>query len=394
MTTASETTLARVEIGPPPNDHRGSWIPTGAMIAKRFMELRRRRGLMIVLPAVTIGLPAIFLIVRLLAHAFDPKSYGPAGGYAIFTSLASGVLYIFGFIVAAALGCTAGSIDLQEGVFRHLVVTGRSRVAIYFARIPAGLAIIVSLVAIGYGIVCLVCSFASPTVLNYDGVNVPVALSQRGLESWASAHADQVICDFNFRFGPSGPSPSFASVVQNVPCNNGPGGHPIKIGPPGSQSSAPQPTQSEIRAAAVTIANLDYADYSKQFLSPSDSLMIRTGLWIELEAAIGFIVGLGLGSLTGQRTISVILMIVLEVILTPIFLRTHIPHMINFQRSIVGVATDHLGPSAIPIAMGGGSQSDQSNLIHETRTWAAVVVAAWLVAWTALGAWRMATRDT
>jgi len=115
---------------------------------------------------------------------------------------------------------------------------------------------------------------------------------------------------------------------------------------------------------------------------------------LQVISPIGFIVGLGLGSVTGQRTISVILMIVLEVILTPIFLRAHIPHMINLQRSIVGVATDHLGPSAIPIAMGGGSQSDQTNLIYETRTWAALVVAAWLVVWTALGAWRMASRDT
>ncbi len=30
-------------------DHRGSPIPTGAMIATRFMELRKRRGLMITL---------------------------------------------------------------------------------------------------------------------------------------------------------------------------------------------------------------------------------------------------------------------------------------------------------------------------------------------------------
>ena len=51
------------------------------MIATRFMELRKRRGLMIALIVVNIGIPTIFLVVRLLAHAFDPKSYGPAGGY-------------------------------------------------------------------------------------------------------------------------------------------------------------------------------------------------------------------------------------------------------------------------------------------------------------------------
>jgi len=76
------------------------------------------------------------------AHAVAPKSYAVAGGYDIFTNLTAGVMFIFGFIMAAALGCTAGSIDLTEGMFRHLVVTGRSRVALYFARIPAGLAIV------------------------------------------------------------------------------------------------------------------------------------------------------------------------------------------------------------------------------------------------------------
>ena len=36
----------------------------------------------------------------------------------------------FGFIVATTVGCTAGSRDLTEGMFRHLVVTGRSRLAL------------------------------------------------------------------------------------------------------------------------------------------------------------------------------------------------------------------------------------------------------------------------
>ena len=84
--------------------------------------------------------------------------------------------------------------------------------------------------------------------------------------------------------------------------------------------------------------------------------MIKTGLWLELEAAIGFIVGLGLGSLLGQRTVAVILMIVLEIVLTPIAIRTQIPHFINVQRGIVGVATAHLEPGQLPLAFGGGGQ--------------------------------------
>ena len=120
-----------------PRDHRGSFVPTMGMIATRFMELRKRRGLMVALVLVNIGIPVVFLGVRLVLHASAPKSYGPAGGYNIYTGLTAGVLYIFGFIVAATLGCTAGSIDLTEGMFRHLVVTGRSRLALYLARIPA-----------------------------------------------------------------------------------------------------------------------------------------------------------------------------------------------------------------------------------------------------------------
>jgi hypothetical protein len=50
------------------------------MIAARFMELRKRRGLMITLMALTIGFPTLFLVIKLLLHAFVPKSYGPAGG--------------------------------------------------------------------------------------------------------------------------------------------------------------------------------------------------------------------------------------------------------------------------------------------------------------------------
>ena len=53
--------------------------------------------------------------------------------------------------------------------------------------------------------------------------------------------------------------------------------------------------------------------------------MVKVGLWIALEATIGFIVGLGLASLIGQRTYLIVLLIVLELILTPIFSRNVIP---------------------------------------------------------------------
>src|SRR5580692_3580583 len=93
------------------DERRGSWIPTGAMVATRFTELRKRRGLMITLTGLTVGIPTVFLVIRLLLHVFT-HSYGPAGGFQVFTALVAGVLYVFVFIVAATLGATAGCDDL------------------------------------------------------------------------------------------------------------------------------------------------------------------------------------------------------------------------------------------------------------------------------------------
>ena len=400
MTTVPNTPAAvpaEAAAGAPP-DHRRSPIPTLGMIAKKFMELRKRRGLMITLILVTVGTPTVFLGVRLLLHAFAPKTYGPAGGYSIYTALVSGVLYVFGFIVAATLGATAGSDDLGEGVFRHLVITGRSRLALYLARIPAGLAIIVPLVAVGFTVVCAVCVFAAPTRLEFNGVNVPVNLSRAGLESWAADHADEVICNFGVRIEPSTPNAStLNAVLSSTRCGNGPGGGlVIRKQAPGSQVQ-PQPTRTQIREAASLIARMDYADYARQFLYPSNSLMVRSGLWLELEAVIGFVVGLGLGSLIGQRTVAVILMIVLEVVLTPILSRARIPHLSNLQRAVVGLATAHLTPGGLPVLGGGGGGpaggGGNPRLLPESTTVAICVIVAWLVGWSVLGAWRMMTRD-
>ncbi len=397
MTTLPDIAPAAPAPAAAPPDHRGSWIPTGAMITTRFMELRRRRGLMIAIVLVTIGIPTIFLVIRLLLHAFSPHTYGPAGGYSTYTSMVSGVLYVFGFIVAATLGATAGSADLGEGMFRHLVVTGRSRLALYLARIPAGLGIIVPLVAVGFTIVCFVCVFAAPTTLSYQGVNVPAGLSRAGLETWAAAHADEVVCNFGVDINPNTPNgATIGAAINTVPCNNGPGGGPVTSGPPGAQSQ-PQATPAQISDAAALIAGMSYRDYARQFLYPSTSLMIKSGLWLELEAAIGFVVALGLGSLIGQRTVAVVLMIVLEIILTPIFSRARIPHLLNLQRAVVGVATAHLAPGGLPVFGGGGGGpaggAGNPGLVPETTTVAVCVIVAWLVGWTILGAWRMVKRD-
>jgi hypothetical protein len=349
------------------------------MITTRIMELRKRRGLMAALIVVFIGLPVIFLTIRLLAHAFDPRSYGPAGGYNTFSGIVDGALFVFGFIVAATLGCTAGSVDLTEGVFRHLVVTGRSRVALYLARIPAGLAILVPLVAVGFTIVCAVCCLAAPPKVNYDGVNLAPGMSRTAFVSWADAHPGTAICRFSY----NGP------LQINVPC--GPNGIVTNVKSPSGATIAP-PTKAQLHKLAIAIANQNYTDYAKTFRSPSDSLMIETGLWIELEAALGFVIGLGLASLMGQRTVPVVLLIFLEVILTPLLLHSVIPHLINAQRGLVGLAMAHIEPSALPAVFGNSGNGAPVGVTESTPV-AICVIIAWFVVWTALGAWRMAKRD-
>jgi hypothetical protein len=388
MSTPAELTIVAADstASVRPVDRRGSWIPTGGMIATRIMELRKRRGLMIAMIAVNIGIPSLFLIVRLLAHAFDPKSYGPAGGYQIFTNLVAGLMFVFGFIVAATLGCTAGSIDLSEGMFRHLVVTGRSRMALYFARIPAGLAIVASMVAIGFTIVCVVCVLAAPKTINYDGVTLPAGLTSSQFNAYAENHLNVAICDLQYN----------GSLNINVPCkyHPGPGGGVIgnsRNGPPGISI----PSKQKLQADAVAIAKQNYQAYAEIFLSPPVNLMVKSGLWLELEAAIGFLVGLGLGSVLGQRTISVILMVVLEVVLTPLFSKP-IHLLVNIQRGIVGIAMSHLEPGGLPVLFSGGGNGppgSKSQLVPESTTVAICVVVGWIVVWTALGAWRMMTRD-
>ena len=83
--------------------------------------------------------------------------------------------------------------------------------------------------------------------------------------------------------------------------------------------------------------------------------MAKIGLWLELEVGIGFLVGLGFGSLTGQRTTTTIVLIALEIIVTPLLARTQLPYFIDGQRLVIGIAMDQLRPAALaPAGSAGG----------------------------------------
>jgi hypothetical protein len=266
------------------------------VIGAKLLELRKRSVLMTVTVLFTVGLPVIFYGIRAIYHASDPARYGPPGTPGAFAT-AGTLMAEFGFIVAVVLGATAGTSDLSDGMFRHLVITGRSRLAIYLARIPAGLTILLSLAAAGFTVAALVTAF---------------------------------------------------------------------LGSPPAAGS----------------------------LTPSAGALAGAGLWLELDLVIGFTVGLGLGVLMGQRTVPVVLLIVLEIIITPALADHALPHFVNVERLVVGVAMDQLKPAVLAGGAHVGPTGGDALVLPPMATWAmTAVIVGWIIGWLAIGAWKMTTRD-
>jgi len=375
--TATEPSLSegRSE-APEPGRHRtprtGAWLPTWGLITTKNLEIRKRRGLMITMVVLIIVPTVLFYGLRLLFHAIDPHTYALAGSPEFF-SQATNLIDEFGFIAAAALGAAAGTTDLSDGMFRHLVITGRSRLALYLARIPAGLAITVPLVALAFVMNCLVTSYESPpnpTSVSFYGVTAPDNLNQAGLQTWLLQNSQQVGNGF----------------LPGLPA--GPG---------------ITPTPAQVRTAVDKNIASYYSDYTAAEISdstPADNEMAKIGLWLELDVGIAFLVGLGFGSLTGQRTTTTIVLIAFEIIVTPLLAHTQLPYFIDGQRLLIGVAMDQLRPAALAAASGGGRGGGPlfggrgAIGFPPMPTWAMIsVIVGWIVGWSVIGAWRMMTRD-
>jgi ABC-type transport system involved in multi-copper enzyme maturation permease subunit len=121
------------------------------LVNAELLKLRKRRGLVAAVAALTILPMVIAYVVLLVLHANDPSRHGPAGGLENFMP-SMDVLTTLTVVAAVLIGATLGTGDLSTGVFRELVVTGRSRLALYAARIPAGLAVLLAPVGFAFGI--------------------------------------------------------------------------------------------------------------------------------------------------------------------------------------------------------------------------------------------------
>jgi ABC-type transport system involved in multi-copper enzyme maturation permease subunit len=124
-----------------------AWEMTGADLLK----LRKKRSTLIWALVLALAPVVIFFVVNAIEHGSNPARYGPAGGSANFKtglSLLGGLF--FGPLVAILIGVEAGTADTSAGVFRDLVVTGRSRLALFAARVPAALVMCWSVILSGY----------------------------------------------------------------------------------------------------------------------------------------------------------------------------------------------------------------------------------------------------
>jgi hypothetical protein len=196
--------------------------------------------------------------------------------------------------------------------------------ALFLARIPAGLMVIIPITAIAYAIEALIAVFFAPHG-NLSGAGAITRIQSGG---------------------------GVSTILNRVTVSNTPGIH----------------------------------------------LMILTGLWLMLGVVVAFVLGLGLGSLTGSRYVTVAILIAMQLIVTPILSGVSIPHLINLQRAFIGVAVAQLEPSGLIGIGGGGGGGGGGNgsllSIPPMPTFGvAIVIAAWIVGWLALGAWRTVRRD-
>ncbi|MGN6378175.1 MAG: hypothetical protein ACTHNU_04430 [Gaiellales bacterium] len=121
------------------------------MITAELLRIRRNRPLVIWAAILTIGAVAALYLIGQGFHWNNSVQNGPAGGA---DNLRHGmlVLSLIGGVAAAIVGTSVGTSDLTSGVFRDMVVTGRSRWGLFFARVPGMLIFWIPLILVAFAV--------------------------------------------------------------------------------------------------------------------------------------------------------------------------------------------------------------------------------------------------
>jgi hypothetical protein len=147
---------------------RPTAVPWNAMVGAELLKLRKRRGLFWSTLVLVVAPVVVGYVVLTLQHAVDPDNAGAAGGI---TNLRSTYEFLaqIGVVAAIMVGVTAGGGDLGAGIFRELVVTGRSRIALFGVRFPGGILFLAPYV-LAAAVIASVASVALPSSGQEPGV--------------------------------------------------------------------------------------------------------------------------------------------------------------------------------------------------------------------------------
>jgi ABC-type transport system involved in multi-copper enzyme maturation permease subunit len=137
------------------------------LIAADVLKLRRRRGMLSISLLLTLGVMTLVFIVMAIQHGSNPAKFGPAGGLENYQN-DLGLVGAMALVMGAIIGGTAGTQDLESGVFRDLVATGRSRTALFASRAAGAWVVVLTIVgltaaATGAASIALAGSLAAPS---------------------------------------------------------------------------------------------------------------------------------------------------------------------------------------------------------------------------------------
>lgn len=122
------------------------------MTGADFLKLRKRWVTLIWALVLTLLPLLLYFIIAAAQHSSNPTANPPAGGVKGLQDSLRIVALFFGPIAAILIGSDAGAGDSSAGVFRDLVVTGRSRVALFATRLPAALALTWLIMLVAYAL--------------------------------------------------------------------------------------------------------------------------------------------------------------------------------------------------------------------------------------------------
>lgn len=152
------------------------------MLVQEVLKIIRRRGMywshIGAMLLAALGTIVVALVVRALQDTGDEVTRLEV------LNACRDVLSFAGFVMAALIGAQEGAYDVQQGTFRYLVMTGRSKLGLYLVRYPAfAVAVVVGMLP-GMA-VALVGSFAFGTAGGtFDAADNTIGAADVGLLVW------------------------------------------------------------------------------------------------------------------------------------------------------------------------------------------------------------------